>query len=240
MMLLDPYERRARLTPGLLVLAPIALTLVVLGIRENPVIAACAGLLPAVGGPFALASIVRDRGVALQESLFAKWGGPPTRRFLQNTNTERSSAQRIRWREDVEAVLGISLPTSEEEESDAEVAAAAYDVAVSQLRTKTRGLSGFELVFEENRNYGYWRNLRAMRPFGVLVASSSLVVVAAAAVLAAWGDALAATPRSWFVLGALLSLLWLVFWILVPTERAVKRASDRYAERLFESTGNLR
>jgi hypothetical protein len=238
-MLLDSYERRARLTPGLLAVVPIALTVIVLGLRENPVVATCAGLLSAVGGPFVLANIVRDRGMALQAKIFRSWGGPPTRRFLQTYNTEHSAAERTAWRRDVESASGTTLPTADDERLNADHAAGTYDAAISRVRTKTRDKKQFGLVFEENRNYGYWRNLRAMRAFGIVIATLCLLVVGTAASIAARSDLLADTSRSTFVLGALLDIGALAFWLIVPSEAAVKRASERYAERLLESAAAI-
>lgn len=239
MLLVDSYERRARLTPGLLVVLPIALTAVTLGLRANPVVAAFISLLSVVGGPFVLASIVRNRGLALQNELFRDWNGPPTRRFLELDNTERPATQKQAWRHNVERVTNMTLPTSQEETTDPQGATGSYDAAVAILRTKTRDKKKFKLVFEENRNFGYWRNLRAMRPFGTVVAILCLLVVIAGAIAAAQTDILASTSRTSFVVGATLDVVVLAFWLFVPTKTAIKRVGESYAEQLLDSTSVL-
>lgn len=65
----DPYERKARLTPGLLVALPVLVPLVCVYGPRHPVLTAVVGLLGGCGALYALASIARGRGKKLEEGV---------------------------------------------------------------------------------------------------------------------------------------------------------------------------
>lgn len=211
-------------------MAAVAVAGVAFGLRELAVISTVASLLTAAGGPVVLSYTVRDRGLSLQTNLFERWGGPPTRELLRAPRNGTDTV-RARRRALVEQVTGIAMPSVEEETADEADAAALYDSAVSQLREMTRDPNRFRLVFEENRTYGFYRNLLAIRPFGI-----ALTAVPAAACAAGIGASLAAeTPfRTVDVgVGAAACCALLLLWLVFPSEDRVRRAAERYAERLF-------
>jgi len=72
--LMDPYDRPARLYPGLLVLAPIAALLVCIYTRSHPWVSGTLSVLVFCGGAFAIGRISRDAGKRLQDRLFKKVG----------------------------------------------------------------------------------------------------------------------------------------------------------------------
>src|SRR6266496_5192960 len=98
MLWLDDYERRARLVPGLILVSPIALTVVMFGLRENAVVAAIIAALSTFGAPVVLANYVRHRGLELQGELWKRWGGSPTLELLKAA----PPARRQTWRTAVE------------------------------------------------------------------------------------------------------------------------------------------
>ena len=118
---LDDYERHARLVPGFLVLLPLAVAAIGIGVNDYPFAAIAVGAFVVLGGPVALASIVRERGVALQERLFEAWGGPPTTQLLRATGGP-SDPDRDRRRSAVESAVGVDLPSATDEATDAATA----------------------------------------------------------------------------------------------------------------------
>ncbi len=71
---------------------------------------------------------------------------------------------------------GVTLPSPEAEATDPEAADSLYDSAVQWLIPQTRSGGRFPLVFQENVNYGFRRNLWGLRPIGLAVAIGCLVV----------------------------------------------------------------
>jgi hypothetical protein len=82
----DPYERKARLIPGLLVALPLIIPLVSVYGAKNPLLTSVIGLLSSCGAMFALANISRGLGKALEVKLVSKWGGMPTTIILRHSD----------------------------------------------------------------------------------------------------------------------------------------------------------
>lgn len=227
MLWLDDYERRARLVPGLLLVAPVAIVVLMFSLKGNPVVAGIVGSLTAFGAPVVLANVVRHRGLAVQDDLWQAWGGKPTNQLLQTG----PSGRRDHWRAAVEAVSGQTLPTPGQPDPDGH-----YDAAVATVISDTRDPKHFKLVFNENRNYGYERNLYGLRKLGLIVALACLVGSAAAVAVLVVADH-AARPE-WIV--GLVALLGLVgVWIYLPSSTRARTTAFKYAEQLLDAAVEL-
>lgn len=226
MVLLDHYDRRARLAPALLAAAPISVVLLAAGVRQAPVVAGIIGLLSIVGLPILLVGLVRDRGLALQERLWAEWGGPPTTQLLVS-----GDGRAERWRDEATRVTGINLTAT------FPPAPGEAEAAVARLRERTRDRDSYPLVFEENCNYGFQRNLLAMRPVGRGVCALSALALGVLVVLRLAAD----VSIEWFDLGAGFAGLVLLagVWHWAPNPNRVRGAAGRYAERLLDAAPGL-
>ncbi len=234
---LDEYERRARLAPGLLTLLPLLVLLVSLGFRQRPVVAGTIAFLTAAGGPVLLSQVVRHRGLALQRRLWEKWNGSPTTQSLRHSSPVGTPEQRNSWRTELERSTGLNLPTVAEEQLDATGSDARYEVAIARLIELTRNQADFPLLHAENKNYGFERNLLAMRKPGLIVAGSAALVLIAAITLGHLG----ATESKYadLYIGALIVAAQAAVWIAVPNESRVRVAGERYAVRLLDSATRL-
>ena len=233
MLWLDDYERRARLAPGLLTLLPLAVAGVGIGVRDLPIVSSLFSIIAAVGGPVALANIVRERGRALQADFFSKWSGEPTMHYLRVGAVD--DVQRLQHRAAVSALTGSELPTQAEETGAPDASDSRYRAGVARLREMTRDPDTFRLVFVENRNYGFERNLLAMRPIAIWASAISCAALVSVIVLRLSG-AISRPP----VGDLLLALLAVVgvgcFWLWYPTEHRVKNAGETYARRLLDAS----
>ncbi len=236
MALLDAYERKARLTPGLLAFAPVAFAIATLGFKKFPAIAIAVGVLSAAGGAYALAILVAHLGRRVQEGLWHIWGGPPTTRFLRMREAASNPVQRDAWRKAIETFTGVTLPSASAEAANPALADNTILVAVDQTRRLGQDTQ-YPLVTAENMQYGYERNLYGFRWVGrvvSLICAAALVLVVLAT-RASKGqpfavDALAA--------GAAIDFLFLLFWILIPSAERANAAGERYAQQLFQAVVN--
>ena len=115
----DPYERKARLTPGLLVALPLLVPLVTIYGPRHPVLTALVGLLGGCGALYLLASIARGRGKKLEEALVKEWGGMPTTIALRHRDTSvLDSVSKRRYHDAIASTLGIAIPTAAGEAAD--------------------------------------------------------------------------------------------------------------------------
>lgn len=221
----DRYERKARLLPGLLVAAGPALTAGAL-LHELSVWYAAAGA--AVGVEF-LAAIVlghyaRARGRALEDSLWASWGGPPTTRWLRPNDTSSSDQQKSKWRGAIKRLTGMTVPASVPEGgTDASVDQAIAE-ATRQLRYVLRNKQNAAILQSHNEDYGFARNLYGVR---------FIWVALAALCVAACGVAFALGMKPYAALAISVATLALSCLVACELPKYVHRCADRYAESLF-------
>lgn len=236
----DPYERKARMAPGLLVVLPLLVPVLWIFGPKNPYVTALLGLISSCGAIYGLASIARGRGKRLEERLVREWDGMPSTRMLRHRDDFLDQVSKARYHDDIRRKLGIAIPTSAGEAADPAAADAAYIAAARALRERTRS-KAHGLLLKENIAYGFHRNMSAMRPFGFV---SSMLGMGVGVVLSKTVqlhpfdvdfDRLTAAGGITFVVSLALLLAWLYF-----THDAVRRIGYVYAERLLESLRPLR
>lgn len=233
----DPYERKARVTPGLLVALPLLVPLLCVYGAKHPVLTGVVGLLGGCGAIYALASVARGRGKKLEEMLVAKWGGMPTTIALRHRDRFLDSVSKQRYHTAITEKLGIAMPTAEEESANPDKADDIYIGATRRLRELTR--SNKKLLLKENIAYGFHRNMLAMKPVGIV---SCLLGIAYGLVIAKvlqvipphFVPAHLAEPGLAADLTLLTSMALLAGWLLYFDKSAVRRMGFVYAERLFE------
>lgn len=232
----DPYTRRARLQPGLLVALPLALAV----LAWSPAGLTGWGVLWSVlvwsGATALLTQVARDRGKRKEPELFRQWGGKPTTVLLRHRDSSNPVLLDHRHAKLRELVPSRQLPTAEEESIDPTKADQIYEACTLRLIERTRDKKTFPLVFEENCNYGFRRNLWGMKPVGILTAAlgtGSVAVLIALHFLK--GTAL--QPLSY--VGGVINLILLVGWITWFTPAWVRIAAEAYAERLLAACDSL-
>ena len=239
----DPYERKARLVPALLVVLPVLVPLVCVYGPKHPVLAAVLGLLGGCGAMYGLASIARGRGKKLETQLIRKWGGLPTTIALRHRETQSlDSVSRQRYHDAIKSKLGITVPTAAEEAADPARADDVYIGATTRMRELTRGDKS--LLLKENIAYGFHRNMLAMKTVGILVCFLGLaygLVIAQVIRLVPPGLEVVhlADPGLPAGLTLAVSVALLMAWLFYFDEEAVKRMGFASAYRLFEHLPQL-
>lgn len=112
----------------------------------------------------------RDRGKALEPMLFKAWDGKPSVAMLRHRDPCLSKVTRERYRAFLERrVPGLRLASPEDEERLPTDADDGYESATAWLLAQTRDRERFRLIFEENINYGFRRNIWALKPLALVV-----------------------------------------------------------------------
>ncbi|WP_242540508.1 hypothetical protein [Trinickia mobilis] len=238
----DPYQRQARIFPGLLTVLPLLVPLIWIFGPKSPILTALLGLVGGCGAIYALASVARGRGKRLEEKLLDRWGGMPTTLILRHRDGFLDSVSKNRYHDGIKAKLGITLPTPDEERRDIAAADDVYIGATRLLRELTRGKAN-ALLLKENIAYGFHRNMFAMRPIGALacVLGIMLGLVLSKTVQfhpVAFDVLNLASPGASGGMTLVVSVALLFFWWHF-NEDQVKRIGYVYAERLFESLNSL-
>jgi len=236
-LITDGYERKARLYPALLLIAPAVGTGVALLTAKFSGLQSLAAGAVGCGGAFLLTQLARDTGKKHEASLFAKWGGLPSITIFRHRDTRLDSITKVRYHKKLSGLVKeAKSPTPEQEKENPTAADGVYTAWSNYLRVNTRDTKKFALLFQENVAYGYRRNVWGLRAVGIIVSLLSLVACGVRLYLVhsstgkldeAWGGAAA--------FAAIMLLLWLFRfngdWVRVP--------ADAYAERLAECAETL-
>jgi hypothetical protein len=232
-IVLDAYERRARLAPGLIALAPISVTIFTLGLRDYPAITTLSSILVAIGGPLLLATIVGNCGRASERRLYKRWGGAPATILLRTRSTEVSAPQRDLWRSKLTAATGVSLASEAEEAASPQEADDRITTAINQVRHLGHGDGGgVKMVSNENRQYGFERNMFGFRWPGRFISVACLMALGIV-----WMNA--RSVEGDIVAGAAVVGLFLLVWIVFPSKTRVKEAGFRYGTQLLNAVGRM-
>jgi len=238
----DPYERKARATPGLLVAFPLMVPLLCVYGTKDPVLTGLIGLFGTCGVLYALASVTRGRGKKLEELLVKNWGGMPTTIILRHRDLHLDSISKQRYHSAISTKLGITMPTLVEEMSSPGSADDIYIGATRRIRELTR--KNKQLLLKENIAYGFHRNMLAMKPVGIFCSLSGLfyglLISGTLQFVPPYFDPINLANIG-FASGMTftISLSTLAAWIFYFTEDAVRRMGFVYAERLFECLPSL-
>ena len=231
-MLPSKYEQRARLRPGLLLLLPIGLTLAILGVDQRSLISTTSALLMVTGGPLVLMPLVSSAGRRLEPRLHKKWGGTPSNQLLRICSHEESLQQREVWRSSIEKVTGLQLATEDVEARNLTEADLVIKSAFGQVRYIGQDESRYPVVSAENAQYGFERNLFAIRHLGRAISTACLIIFGSL-----WLAGV--IPVATAILGALGNLLLLMAWVIVPSERRTREAGFRYATQLLNTVARM-
>jgi hypothetical protein len=136
------------------------------------------------------------------------------------------------------------LPNAEHERADPESAAWKYDDAANYLLAVTLDQKQFPLVYQDNVQYGFARNLLALCGLGLFISAIGLTLSYVPFITQlfsgpdnSWSMTLGSewTQAAVFIASAMLGVLLLV----LVTEDAVEKRAFRYARSLVGATDLL-
>jgi hypothetical protein len=227
---LDVYTMRTRLAPALLTAAPA----LALGIAALPLLPGVHRFwtLVALGLATFASLVARAAGNRVQMALFEIWGGMPTTSRLRFADA-KSTAEIQRRHNALELVLGdVTMPSEPEESADPRAADSEYEAAMKRIVARVRNSTEYPLLNQENRNYGFSRNLLGLKRMGVLIAlGTAAISVGAFLLLGALSSWTAAMP---LVLAIVVSVAALGLWPQVGPDM-VKPSAEAYADRIIDA-----
>jgi hypothetical protein len=229
----DPYNRRARLFPGLIITLPVSVLTIILVTTKPTWWSAVVAVFGASGLSYLGAQLVRSAGRSKQAALWGSWGGAPTTQLLRYRNAPNRVAVQRRHDQFARVFPDLRVPDQIAESADPRLADEHYETAIQALIERTRDPQRFDRVFDENCQYGFRRNLWGCRTIGLWLA------VAGLAVTAVLGGLDASRVLNISILGLALSggvdLILLIVLTAIVRPDWVREAGDAYAERLLAS-----
>jgi hypothetical protein len=232
--LFDYYNFRARLQPAFLALVPLAIGVFAWAPPGAKWATALWSLLGSAGFTFFLANLARNKGKQLEPELWKVWGGGPTTALLRHAGTA-NPVLRERWHQQLAKASGLPLPTIDQERDDPRRADEMYEAATRILIGKMRDTRVYPFVFRDNVNYGFCRNLLALRKLALVCAAIGLCASSGSA-LWSWKSTFDNYPSLGCVAVNVALLLW---WLFTVNSNWVKVPAMNYAQHLFEGLEKL-
>lgn len=229
---LDKYAFNARLVPALIVLLPVGVSLASLFPEKFVGWDLMVWLATSTGLAVFLEQLARDRGRRKEPELFKQWGGKPSTEMLRYKDSTLSRQTLVRYHEKLRELVPITMPTPEEELKNPQTADAVYESCGDFLRACTRDKEKFRLLFEENVNYGFRRNLWGMKSLAIILTVLSILLT------------LTQVHPNWLrisfikpvvLVALILDLSFLVIWLAVIKPDWIRTAADAYSKQLLSA-----
>jgi hypothetical protein len=180
-----------------------------------------------------LAQFARDLGKQKEADLYRRWGGKPSTAQLRHRANAFNNLTLSRYhRKLAELVREVRLPTSEEEMANPVAADAVYESCGDYLRARTQDTAKYQRLFADNVNYGFRRNLWAMKGFAVIVAALCLGVSLLAVGFATMERG--SLPSGWMI-SAAVDIALLACWVGLIRPDWVRLPAEAYARQLIAS-----
>lgn len=225
---LDRYTLLARQRPALFMLFPALVAAVVVFPSLQSWWAALIAVSGACGVSIALSEFAQGQGKALEPHLVDKWGGLPSVAMLRHRDGRIDTATKARYKAVLEKkVSGLRFPDAAAETNDPALANDAYYSATRWLLSQTRDKKIFYLLFQQNINYGYRRNMLGLKSWGIGVSVAALVALAG-------HTAIRPLPvAETVVIAIIVCAAILAYWLIAVRPDWVKTAANAYAFELL-------
>lgn len=226
------YEIKARFFPALLILFPLLFNLLIwypeLIELETSIIIVIAFVISI----FFVAKIAREAGLKEQKKLVKKWGGLPTTIFLRHRDTTIDRITKDRYHSFLsKKIPNIQMPTKEEEKDNHNLYDLYYVSAVKWLLENTRDPVKYNMIHQDNSNYGFSRNMLGIKYGGVLFSVIS-VIFNAYGIYTQYGLLISDIPLKIWV-AFLINIVFLIVWIFFVNSNWVESTSRAYARSLL-------
>lgn len=229
---IDDYTVKTRVVPFFLTLLPVIFVFYLWAPKSFEIKNGIGSAMLLLAILLIGAQVGRDSGKKKEYALYKSWGGPPTTRFLRHSNTEFNSVRRTRCHNKLQQMIpDIKIPSVEEEKNNPKLADEIYEACVKYIISQTRDIDKYPLLYKENVNYGFLRNLWGLKKFGICMSILS-IILSCLYIGINWCKGSHITLESIFIM--LLCLVILLSWIFWVKPDKVRIAAEAYAKRLLE------
>src|SRR5271165_6378507 len=150
-LIADGYDRKARLYPALLLVAPVVVVGVAMLSAKLSVLESLGAALVGFGGAFLLTQLAGDAGKKREKELFAKWGGMPSVSIFRHRDTRLNAIIKARYHKILSRLVKEArAPSVQQEQAEPDNADVIYAAWSDYLRVNTRDTKKFALLFREN------------------------------------------------------------------------------------------
>jgi hypothetical protein len=233
------YSLVARTYPIMILLIPLVITGSYLSVNFDNYyhFFTSIGLLGALS--FLLTQLGRDFGKKKEHALWKSWGGMPTIQILRFNNDFLDDLTKKRYHLRLNELCPVEhIPTKELEQINPSEIDKIYSTWTKFMISNTRDTNKYRLLYKENINYGFRRNLWGLKKIAICLILINICIITLFSGSKLGFNFFFQWTNEYFIsLGLLLVIL--IFWILIVTKDWIKRVAFSYAERLFELTEKI-
>lgn len=226
------YEIKARFFPAFLLILPILFTVFIwypdlISLDTSLIIGLVFFIMM-----FFLAKYCRAMGLNVQKILLTEWGDFPSTIMLRHSDVTIDSITKFRYHSFLNSnVENIELPTPEEELENKEKADFQYKSAVKWLLEYTRDVQVFSIIYTDNANYGFSRNMLGVKYLGIFLTFSAICLHVYGIHMKYQLNSVFFPLEIWITL--LFNLGMLAFWIFFVNKKWVTSNAYAYARSLL-------
>ena len=233
----DEYERKARIYPALIVIAPGILVAVAALISDFSSLKAFAAAIGSCGGTFSLSQLARDAGKKKEKALFEQWGGMPSISIFRHRDNRLDPVTKGRYHAKLShLVKGTKAISAKEEQSNPNKADKIYEAWSHYIRVNTRDTKKYRMIFQENINYGFRRNIWGMRLIG---GGISFICIMFSLYLSYEQYNINRSLNVNLNISAIICAIFLMLWIFRFSSEWVRIPANAYSERLAEAVETI-
>ncbi len=236
---MDRYSLNARIYPVVIFYMPAIILAVLFSFKFESYVHLLTsfGIVGALS--YLFSQLGRDGGKKREKYLWKSWGGAPTIQLLRWRDTEININTKKRYHSKLNSVCALDIiPDVNFEQNNPEEADDAYQAWTKFLISKTRDNKKFSVLFKENINYGFRRNLWGMKAYSLTLIFVLMVATFLYYNISFHTFDIFLYPME-FIIAEILLLIILLLWIFIITRNWIKLPAFAYAERLLEASEEI-
>ena len=184
----------------------------------------------------------RQLGKKKEPNLFHVWNGKPSVVMLRHQDCNINKVTKNRYRIFLKNnISNLRLASPKEEQECPSSADEGYQSATDWLLVQTRDRERFRMIYQENINYGFRRNVWALKPhvitIDVILVASLLVVFGGL-----WTDYFPTAlqiPVIQLLTSIVICTIHFLVYVIVVTPKWVYTVAQEYAKQLLSACDEL-
>ena len=177
-----------------------------------------------------LSHLGRDRGKLKEPQLWKMWGGMPSVQILRKSDNHLDTATKSRYIDKLSQLCPVQISGDQDKDHNIQ-----FQAWTKFLISHTRDTKAYPLLFKENINYGFRRNLWALKELSI---GFILICLLGNYLYQSYKNGFQLFtffPVS-FYLSQIILVIFLLVWIFIISSNWVKIPAFAYAERLLETS----
>jgi hypothetical protein len=231
--IISPYELKARFFPALFTLLPLVLIVAIWYPELINLESSFITILFFFIFIFFVAKLARELGFKRQKQLLIEWGNFPSIVYLRLRDNKIDLVTKQRYHNYLnENVEGIKLPSNMDDElNNQDFYEQQYTSAIKWLLENTRDQQIYSILYQDNINYGFSRNMLGIKPMGFTFSILSLFINLYFVYQEYNLDLNLIPLKIWMLL--IINIALIISWLFFVKKNWVKSSSEAYARSLL-------